>query len=194
MRTFDRTDLVGAQGRWIGPGALDEAVRYAREREQFETEDHFFSGGSAHVSRHGHLVEAARHGLFCVARYIDQSESPKRFQVSGMAKVFVAMCHEVTTDAVRSSGAMVYERLSRREICEMQILQIYEGRIRSAECRFGIEQGIRWEKGPDEVSAYFPGQGSSMGMGKELFENFSWAKKIFEEADDTFIFPFPHSF
>jgi [acyl-carrier-protein] S-malonyltransferase len=35
----------------------------------------------------------------------------------------------------------------------------------------------------------FPGQGSQyVGMGKELFENFSVAKRVFEEADDTLHF------
>jgi len=35
----------------------------------------------------------------------------------------------------------------------------------------------------------FPGQGSQyVGMGKELFENFSVAKRVFEEADDALHF------
>ena len=39
------------------------------------------------------------------------------------------------------------------------------------------------------IAFIFPGQGSQyVGMGRELFENFSVAKKIFEEADDALHF------
>lgn len=39
------------------------------------------------------------------------------------------------------------------------------------------------------IALTFPGQGSQyVGMGKELFENFSVAREIFEEADDTLHF------
>jgi len=39
------------------------------------------------------------------------------------------------------------------------------------------------------IALTFPGQGSQyVGMGKELFENFSVARQIFEEADDTLHF------
>jgi [acyl-carrier-protein] S-malonyltransferase len=40
-----------------------------------------------------------------------------------------------------------------------------------------------------QVAFIFPGQGSQyVGMGRELFENFSAAREIFEEADDTLHF------
>ena len=39
------------------------------------------------------------------------------------------------------------------------------------------------------IAFLFPGQGSqSVGMGKELFENFSLARRVFEEADDALRF------
>ena len=39
------------------------------------------------------------------------------------------------------------------------------------------------------IAFLFPGQGSqSVGMGKEFFENFSLARRVFEEADDALRF------
>jgi len=42
------------------------------------------------------------------------------------------------------------------------------------------------EKRKSKIAFLFPGQGSqSVGMGKDLFDNFPAAKKVFEEADDA---------
>ncbi len=39
------------------------------------------------------------------------------------------------------------------------------------------------------IAFLFPGQGSQyVGMGKELFENFSLARQVFEEANDALHF------
>src|SRR5205809_7944346 len=41
-----------------------------------------------------------------------------------------------------------------------------------------------------KIAYIFPGQGSqAVGMGKDLFDNFSAAREVFESADDTLGFP-----
>src|SRR5512136_578168 len=77
MRTFDRTRPgVGAQGVGVAQGALDEAVRYAREREQFEKKIISFQAVQHLLADMATLVEAARALVLSVARYIDQSKNP----------------------------------------------------------------------------------------------------------------------
>ena len=132
MRTFDRTRPgVGAQGVGLAQGALDEAVRYAREREQFEKKIISFQAVQHILADMATLVEAARALVYSVARYIDQTENPKEIsKVSGMAKVFssdVAM--KVTTDAVQVFGGYGYMRdyPVEKMMRDAKILQIYEG-------------------------------------------------------------------
>src|SRR4030042_1634777 len=78
MRTFDRTRPgVGAQGVGVAQGALDEAVRYAREREQFGKKIISFQAVQHMLADMATQVEAARALVYSVSRYIDQSETPK---------------------------------------------------------------------------------------------------------------------
>jgi len=132
MRTFDRTRPgVGAQGVGVAQGALDEAVRYAREREQFEKKIISFQAVQHILADMATLVEAARSLVYSVARYIDQSESPKEIsKVSGMAKVFASdVAMKVTTDAVQILGGYGYMRdyPVEKMMRDAKILQIYEG-------------------------------------------------------------------
>jgi alkylation response protein AidB-like acyl-CoA dehydrogenase len=132
MRTFDRTRPgVGAQGVGLAQGALDEAVRYAREREQFERKIISFQAVQHMLADMATLVEAARALVYSVARYIDQSESPKEIsKVSGMAKVFASdVAMKVTTDAVQIFGGYGYMRdyPVEKMMRDAKILQIYEG-------------------------------------------------------------------
>jgi alkylation response protein AidB-like acyl-CoA dehydrogenase len=132
MRTFDRTRPgVGAQGVGLAQGALDEAVRYAREREQFEKKIISFQAVQHLLADMATFVEAARALVYSVARYIDQSENPKEIsKVSGMAKVFASdVAMKVTTDAVQILGGYGYMRdyPVEKMMRDAKILQIYEG-------------------------------------------------------------------
>jgi len=132
MRTFDRTRPgVGAQGVGLAQGALDEAVRYAREREQFEKKIISFQAIQHLLADMATLVEAARALVYSIARYIDQSENPKEIsKVSGMAKVFASdVAMKVTTDAVQILGGYGYMRdyPVEKMMRDAKILQIYEG-------------------------------------------------------------------
>jgi alkylation response protein AidB-like acyl-CoA dehydrogenase len=132
MRTFDRTRPgVGAQGVGLAQGALDEAVRYAREREQFEKKIISFQAVQHMLADMATLVEAARALVYSVARYVDLSENPKEIsKVSGMAKVFASdVAMRVTTDAVQIFGGYGYMRdyPVEKMMRDAKILQIYEG-------------------------------------------------------------------
>lgn len=132
MRTFDRTRPgVGAQGVGVAQGALDEAVRYAREREQFEKRIISFQAVQHLLADMATLVEAARALVLSVARYIDQEKNPKDIsKLSGMAKVFASdVAMKVTIDAVQVFGGYGYMREYPVEkmMRDAKILQIYEG-------------------------------------------------------------------
>jgi butyryl-CoA dehydrogenase len=132
MRTFDRTRPgVGAQGVGLAQGALDEAVRYAREREQFGKKIISFQAIQHLLADMATQVEAARALVYSVARYIDQEKDPKEIsKVSGMAKVFASdVAMRVTTDAVQVFGGYGYMREYPVEkmMRDAKILQIYEG-------------------------------------------------------------------
>ncbi|MGD0917857.1 MAG: acyl-CoA dehydrogenase family protein [Thermodesulfobacteriota bacterium] len=132
MRTFDRTRPgVGAQGVGLAQGALDEAVRYAREREQFAKKIISFQAIQHLLADMATQVEAARALVYSIARYIDRSENPKEIsKVSGMAKVFASdVAMKVTTDAVQILGGYGYMREYPVEkmMRDAKILQIYEG-------------------------------------------------------------------
>jgi alkylation response protein AidB-like acyl-CoA dehydrogenase len=132
MRTFDKTRPgVGAQGVGLAQGALDEAVRYAREREQFGRKIISFQAVQHILADMATQVEAARALVYSVARYIDQEGTPKEIsKVSGMAKVFASdVAMKVTTDAVQIFGGYGYMREYPVEkmMRDAKILQIYEG-------------------------------------------------------------------
>jgi alkylation response protein AidB-like acyl-CoA dehydrogenase len=155
MRTFDRTRPgVGAQGVGLAQGALDEAVRYAREREQFEKKIISFQAVQHILADMATLVEAARALVYSVARYIDQSQNPKEIsKVSGMAKVFASdVAMKVATDAVQVFGGYGYMRdyPVEKMMRDAKILQIYEGTNQIQRNVIGLELSKEYagKKGP----------------------------------------------
>jgi butyryl-CoA dehydrogenase len=152
MRTFDRTRPgVGSQGVGVAQGALDEAVRYAREREQFEKKIISFQAVQHLLADMATLVEAARALVLSVARYIDQEKNPKDIsKLSGMAKVFASdVAMKVTVDAVQVFGGYGYMREYPVEKM-MRMLRSFrsmKGRTRFREMSsVSIKQRIRREK------------------------------------------------
>jgi alkylation response protein AidB-like acyl-CoA dehydrogenase len=132
MRTFDRTRPgVGSQGVGVAQGALDEAVKYTREREQFGKKIITFQAVQHMLADMAIQVEAARALVYSVARYIDQDKNPKEIsKVSGIAKVFATdTAMKVTTDAVQVFGGYGYMRdyPVEKMMRDAKILQIYEG-------------------------------------------------------------------
>ena len=84
MRTFDRTRPgIGAQAVGVAQGALEAAVRYAKEREQFDRKIISFQAIQHMLADMATQVEAARALVYAVARYIDCNP-----------KDFPKFCHE----------------------------------------------------------------------------------------------------
>jgi butyryl-CoA dehydrogenase len=130
MRTFDKTRPgIGAQAVGVATGALEAAVRYAREREQFDRKIASFQTIQHMIADMATQVEAARALVYAVARYID-SNPRDTSKVSAMSKVFpsdVAM--KVVVDALQIFGGYGYMREYPVEkmMRDAKILQIYEG-------------------------------------------------------------------
>lgn len=130
MRTFDRTRPgIGAQGVGVAQGALDAAVAYAKEREQFDRKIVSFQAIQHMLADMAIQIEAARALVYSVARYIDSN--PKDFsKASAMAKVFPSdMAMKVTVDALQVFGGYGYmkEYPIEKMLRDAKILQIYEG-------------------------------------------------------------------
>jgi butyryl-CoA dehydrogenase len=115
----------------VAQGALDEAVKYTREREQFGKKIITFQAVQHMLADMAIQVEAARALVYSVARYIDQDKNPKEIsKVSGIAKVFATdTAMKVTTDAVQVFGGYGYMRdyPVEKMMRDAKILQIYEG-------------------------------------------------------------------
>src|SRR5881296_1500607 len=130
MRTLDITrPATGALGLGIAQAALDAAVGYAKERQQFGQPIGAFQGIQFMLADMAMAVHAARLMIHHCARQVDAGITGNTYEAS-MAKCFAAdAAMKVTTDAVQIFGGYGYTREFpvERYMRDAKIMQIYEG-------------------------------------------------------------------
>ncbi len=119
---------IAAQALGIAQAALDEAVEYAKTREQFGKPIGRFQGVSFMIADMATNVEAARWLVYSAA--IKKAQGTPLTKEAAMAKLFASrVAKEVSIDAVQIFGgagytdAYIVERLMR----DARITEIYEG-------------------------------------------------------------------
>ncbi len=130
MKTLDSSRPgIAALGVGLAQGALDMAVVYAKQREQFGKPIISFQAVQHLLADMATQLEAARALTYAAAKHIDAH--PKDMsKVSSMCKVFATdTAMKVTTDAVQVLGGYGYmcEYPAEKMMRDAKILQIYEG-------------------------------------------------------------------
>ncbi|OIV38638.1 acyl-CoA dehydrogenase [Mangrovactinospora gilvigrisea] len=130
MRTLDHTRItIAAQALGIAQGALDYAVGYVKEREQFGRPIADFQGVQFMLADMAMKVETARQMTYAAAGRSEREEKDLTF-FGAAAKCFASdAAMEVTTDAVQLLGGYGYTRdyPLERMMRDAKITQIYEG-------------------------------------------------------------------
>ncbi len=130
MKTFDLSRPgVAAQAVGIAQGALDVAVKYAKEREQFGKPISSFQGIQWMLADMATQVEAARALVYACAREIDGGRKDVG-KDSAMAKLFASdVAMKVATDSVQILGGYGYMKdyPAEKYMRDAKITQIYEG-------------------------------------------------------------------
>ncbi|MDD4939058.1 MAG: acyl-CoA dehydrogenase family protein [Candidatus Omnitrophica bacterium] len=130
MKTFDMSRPgVAAQALGIAQGALDVAVKYSKERQQFGKSISSFQGIQWMLADMATQVEAARALVYSCAKEIDAGCKDVA-KDSAMAKLFASdVAMKVTTDAVQILGGYGYMKdyPAEKFMRDAKITQIYEG-------------------------------------------------------------------
>ncbi len=130
MKTFDMSRPgIGAQAVGIAQGALDEAVKYSKQRKQFDRSISTFQGIQWMLADMATEVEASRALVYASAREVDAGKKNVGVH-SAMAKLYASdVAMKVTTDAVQIFGGYGYmkEYPAEKYMRDAKITQIYEG-------------------------------------------------------------------
>ncbi len=130
MRTLDHTRVtIAAQAVGVAQGALDYALGYVQERQQFGRPLSANQGLQFMLADMGMKVEAARQLTYAAAGRSERQDPDLTFFGAAAKKFASDAAMEVTTDAVQALGGYGYthdypvERMMR----DAKITQIYEG-------------------------------------------------------------------
>jgi butyryl-CoA dehydrogenase len=130
MKTFDMSRPgVAAQALGIAQGALELAVKYAKERHQFERSISSFQGIQWMLADMATEVEAARALVYATARMVDAGIKDVA-KASAMSKMYASdVAMKVTVDALQIFGGYGYMRdyPIEKYVRDAKITQIYEG-------------------------------------------------------------------
>ena len=130
MKTLDHTRVtIAAQAVGVAQGALDYALEYAKERQQFGKPIADFQGLQFLLADMGMKVEAARQMTYAAAGRSERGDKDLTF-FGAAAKCFASdTAMEVTTNAVQVLGGYGYTREYpvERMMRDAKITQIYEG-------------------------------------------------------------------
>jgi len=131
MRALDMNrPTIGAQCVGLAQGALDAAVAYARERQQFKRKIADFQGIQFMLADMAIQVEAARGLVYQCAEAADSGDWKRLNYLASVAKCFASdMAMKVTTDAVQVFGGYGYTRdyPVERWMRDAKLTQIFEG-------------------------------------------------------------------
>lgn len=129
MKTLDGGRIgIAAQALGIAQGALDETIKYVKERKQFNRALSKFQNTQFTIADMQTKVDAARLLVYRAARAKDNDEPYSSH--AAMAKLFAAeTAMEVTTKAVQLHGGYGYTREYpvERMMRDAKITEIYEG-------------------------------------------------------------------
>lgn len=129
MKTLDTGRMgVAAQSIGVAQGALDEAIKYAKERKQFGRRIADFQAISFMIADMATKLEAAKQLVYKTA-YLMDTRQPASLNAS-MAKYFASeTCNEIVAKAVQIHGGygFIKDYKVERMYRDCRVFTIYEG-------------------------------------------------------------------
>jgi alkylation response protein AidB-like acyl-CoA dehydrogenase len=130
MKTLDTSrPVIGAQACGVARGALEHAIKYAKERVQFGRPIANFQGISWMLADMATEIDAARALVYQAAQLVDDKDENMSY-LSAASKLMASnVAMKVTTDALQIAAGYGYMREYpfERMMRDAKITQIYEG-------------------------------------------------------------------